>query len=406
MYQSDYMKKLIVIALFLLGMADAAFAQIRRGAMQVKLRDGKMLTIILDGRHFRRYGSSIAITDLPQGMHDLKVYHFYPANDRGYKTFKDNRSHAVLIHKGRIQVNGGSMYYCTVDPMYKTLSFRESRTVYIDDNENSYPINTETVFSDEKDNTSFADDENWDDRKRNDRSNVVSYYRDDNRLTASQMATLKTAVEDRMGTDDKVALIKNYISNKAVMTDQVMTMMGWLSFESSKLEVAKAAYPKVLDKENYLEVSRILSFQNSKRELEDIIFAQKNRRNRNVNDDWTDEDDIYDYDKREQIARPAEKPKLEILQADEMTLLSKSVADKMRDSDKQKLLTQYLENRKLLTTQLSVMLDWLTFEGSRLEFSKWSFNKITDKENFTQIKSKFRFISSKKSIDELAPKTN
>jgi hypothetical protein len=47
------------------------------------------------------------------------------------------------------------------------------------------------------------------------------------------------------------------------------------------------------------------------------------------------------------------------------------------------------------------MLDWLTFEGSRLEFAKWAYTRVSDRTNYGQLKTKFSFLSSKKTIDNL-----
>lgn len=393
------MKKMNLLLLIIFICAETSFAQIRRGAMEVSLRDNKMLTIVLDGRHFRKYGSSLTIGDLPQGMHELKVYYFYPANDPKYRNFRDNRAHAALIYKGRIHIDGGMMYYCTVDPAYKSLSIRESRTISINDDEPTYPINTESEFSDDK---NFSDIDERSDRRRDDRNEVLSYYRKDNLMTASQLATLRTAVEDRISSADKTEVIEQYVSSKSLMTDQVITMMSWLSFESNKLEIAKSCFSKVLDPENYLLVSNKLSFQSSKRELETIMYAKNERLNKRDNN-WN-EGDEDDYDNRGNANRNV-KPMSNKLQQNQMNTLAASVREKIADSDKQKLMQQYLDGGATYTTnQLKTMLDWLTFEGSRLEFVKWSYNRISDPENFLQIKSKFSFSSSKKTIDDMALK--
>lgn len=383
------MKKIILFLLLILSFA--AQAQPHRGAIQVRLKDNKMLTVVLDGRHFKKYGRSITVADLPQGMHDLKVYYFYPAHDAAYRSFRDNRSHAVLVYKGRLQVSGGIMYYLVADPVYKTLARRESRTVFMDDNEESYPISTETVFSDENDNNSYNDKDNWDQNRRDNRNKVLSYYREDDRLTRAQMNTLKSIVDDRMGSDDKTAAIQQYISDKSLTTDQVVEMMNWLSFESSKLQVAKDCYTRVLDKENYHEISMALSFQSSKRELDEFIAGSRAVRRAG-----------YDEDGRYRAGNPRDDRNISgPLQQSELSSLGRSVADRTGDTDKQNLMQQYLAGRTVTTSQVAAMLDWLSFEGTKLEFTRWAFSKTSDRSNFGQLKNKFSFSSSKRAIDDL-----
>lgn len=404
-----FMKKALTLVLVVFSLMSTAYAQPRQGALQVRLKDNKLLTLVLDGRHFRKYGNSITVADVPQGMHELKVYYFYPANDPRYRNMRDNRSHASLVYKGRIHVDGGTMYYCAVDPMYKTMNIRESRTLYLDNDEPSYPINTESVFSDEKDDdNSYRNRDNWDDRRQDNKSNVVSYYRDDKRITPAQMSMLKTAVQERIGSSDKVTVIEQYIMDKSLMTDQVMTIIGWLSFESSKLEVAKSCYPKVLDKENYLQVSSLLSFQSSRRELESYTFAYNKRNTHHPNDAWTEEEIDEDYDpyarSRERNTTPRNNNTNQEsgpLQAGQLNNLRRNVSEKATDSEKQSIMVAYLDKRTYNTEQLMTMLDWFTFEGSKLEFAKWSYGRVSDRMNFGQIKSKFSFNSSKKAVDDL-----
>ncbi|MBL7712906.1 MAG: DUF4476 domain-containing protein [Chitinophagaceae bacterium] len=388
------MKKIILFLLLVLSFT--AGAQPHRGAIQVRLKDNKMLTIVLDGRHFKKYGRSITVADLPQGMHDLKVYYFYPAHDAAYRSFRDNRSHAVLVYKGRLQVSGGIMYYLVADPVYKTLARRESRTVFMDDNEESYPISTETVFSDEHDNNSYNDKDNWDQNRRDNRNKVLSYYRENDRMSRAQMNTLKSIVDDRMGSDDKTAAIHQYTSDKSLTTDQVVEMMNWLSFESSKLQVAKDCYDRVLDKENYHEISMALSFQSSKRELDEFIAGNRAERRERYN-----EDDRY----RPGSAR-GDRSGNGPLQQSEFSSLGRSVADRTGDADKQNLMQQYLAGRTMTTAQVSAMLDWLSFEGTKLEFARWAFDKTSDRSNFGQLKNKFSFSNSKRTIDDLVLKND
>jgi hypothetical protein len=389
-----FMKKIISLVLLVLAFAQIASAQPHRGAIHVRLKDSKMLTVILDGRHFKKYGKSITIADLPQGMHDLRIYYFYPASDPAYRSFHDNRSHAVLIYKGRIQVTGGILYYLIADPVYKTLARRESRTVLMDDHEENYPISTETIFSDENDNNSYSDKDNWDQRRKDTKNKVLSYYREDNRLSPAQMNTLKGMVDDRMGSDDKVAAIQQYSSDKSLTTDQVVEMMYWLSFENSKLQIAKYSYDKVLDKENYLEISSALSFQSSKRELDEFMYARNNQGRTDINDG-------DDFRQAGPDGYRNNRNNTGAVQQSDISNLGRSVAERNGDTDKQNLMQQYLASRTMTTAQVSAMLDWLSFEGSKLEFSKWAFSKTSDRDNFAQLKSKFSFSSSRKEIDDL-----
>lgn len=364
------MKKLSLFLIVLLSLAQMTLAQSRRSSLHIRLRNDKLLTVVLDGRHYKRFGRSITFGDVPAGNHEIKVYRFFPNDDPRYS---DSRPRAVLIYKGRMRIDPATTYFCTVDPQYKTMSIRESREAYYDD-ERTYKIDEQPEFDEDRDNQSYARDKDKDwDKDRQNRDN-----RDKNILSNDELYTLQAAVEERYGSDDKVRLIKNYLQDKKLTTEQVKTIIAWLSFESSKLEIAKYGYPRCTDPEKYLQVSSLLNFQNSKTELEEEIF--KNKKPTTT------------------APGPAQK---QVLNAARINQLSAAVQEKITDTDKQKLMQQELSDLTMSTAQVSTMLDWLTFEGSKLEFAKWAYPRVNDRLSYGQLKSKFSFLSSKKAIDNL-----
>lgn len=394
------MKKILLFILLLATTAQFAIAQNRNAAMQIQLRDNNMLTVVIDGRQYNKYGYGITISDLSVGNHDIKVYRYYPAqNNNGYGR-QNNTAHAALAYRGSIRLMPATMYYCTVDAVNKTMSIRESRTISYNRDEKNYDFDGRysideeqrdpyDVYEDRRNNNDRNDrrnDErvNYDQRKDNEYNNRDR--RNDNRvqlMSASEMQNLENSVDNRMGDDNKRKLMENYLSNKNFSSGQVATMCSWLSFESTKLSFAKYCFPLVQDQDNYLQVSDLFSFQSSKSELEALMFANKNN-NRN------------DRGGRNTTT------KNNLLNTDDMVQLRKSVSEKITDTDKQKLMQQYLNSKKMSSSQVGEMLDWLTFEGSKLEFAKWCFQNVTDPNNYLLLKSKFSFTSSKNTIEELA----
>lgn len=379
---------LLTLVLFLGTIGPIAAQNYRKGSMQIKMRNKQLLTVVIDDRHFAKYGSTLTIADLPPGVHHIKVYEYYPGNSNRYRSFRDKRAHAVLAYRGKIQISPGTMYYCTVDPEYNTMSIRESRTISIDRNDEVYALERDFVFDDEdseheynRPDRRFGNPE----QKSNDDDPTLSYYPADTRLSNKEMRNLRDAVEDRTGSADKEKYLMRFLENRTLMTEQVLTMMDWFNFEKNQLSIARFCYPRVLDPENYMEVSRELRFNSSKQELEELIFSYKNNPG----------------NRRPEQSTRRPKGSNNFLQAEEIADLESSIKDKISDTDKQKLMMQFLKENKYTTAQLMSMLDWFTFEGSKLEFCKWSFERITDKENFARVKSKFAFSSSKKSIDDL-----
>jgi hypothetical protein len=366
------MKNLGLILLLFVSFSKSSWAQLGQSDIQFRLRNDKLLTVVMDGRHYKRYGRSVSFLDVPSGMHEVKVYRFYPNDNNRYDG--NYRSRAVLVYKGRMRVDAYTTYFCTIDPQYKTMSIRESKEALYE--------REKTQIIEEKPDFEEGREDNWKDRDADqfEERNRPTASIDNNMLTNEQLYTLKAAVEERMSSGDKVNLIQNFLETKKLQTEQVKTILTWLSFDNSKLQVAKFCYPRTTDPDNYLQVSGQLSFQNSKNELEKLMFtaSEKTNKNNNLNN--------------------------QTLNNVHINQLARAVKDKITDTDKLKLMQQSLSGHTMQTTQIGEMLDWLTFEGSKLEFVQWAYSRTIDRNNYGQLKNKFSFLSSKKAVDDLMKK--
>ncbi len=374
------MKNKIFLLLFLLisWAGIAVKAQNRNSAIQFKLRNNKLLTIVIDGRHYRRYGRSITFGDVPPGKHDIKVYRYYPNDDPRYDGY-GTRARAVLVYKGRMYLDPATMYYCTIDPEYRTMSIRESRHIPYEINEETYPTGDAPNF--------LEDDEVEAQIEYNkQRNKKQSELQDPGLLSEQQLEELKLAVRQRSSNSEKTKLIEQYLGGKSLYTQQVSEIISWLSFENSKLQIAKYCYPLVKDPENYMRISNSLTFQSSKKELDQVMFQNKTTPKSASNNSST-----------KNLSDNA-------LTSKQITELSGKVNELNTDTEKQKELYAYLESYRFPCAQLMQMMDWLTFEGSKLELVKWAFPRLSDPSELQQVKAKFNFVSSKKSIDELINK--
>jgi primosomal replication protein N len=366
------MKNLGLILLLFVSFSQSSWAQLGQSDIQFRLRNDKLLTVVMDGRHYKRYGRSVSFLDVPSGMHEVKVYRFYPNDNNRYDG--NYRARAVLVYKGRMRVDAYTTYFCTIDPQYKTMSIRESKEALYE--------REKTQIIEEKPDFEEGREDNWKDRDADqfEERNRPTASIDNNMLTNEQLYTLKAAVEERMSSGDKVNLIQNFLETKKLQTEQVKTILTWLSFDNSKLQVAKFCYPRTTDQDNYLQVSGLLSFQNSKNELEKLMFTASEKTNKNNN------------------------PNNQTLNNVHFNQLARAVKDKITDTDKLKLMQQSLSDHTMQTTQIGEMLDWLTFEGSKLEFVQWAYSRTIDRNNYGQLKNKFSFLSSKKAVDDLMKK--
>lgn len=71
------------------------------------------------------------------------------------------------------------------------------------------------------------------------------------------------------------------------------------------------------------------------------------------------------------------------------------VADRITDTDKLKLMKSVLANKHYGTQDVRAMMEWLNFEASRLDFAKWSYDRVTDVHDYWKIEGDFTYSSSK-----------
>lgn len=71
------------------------------------------------------------------------------------------------------------------------------------------------------------------------------------------------------------------------------------------------------------------------------------------------------------------------------------VADRVTDTDKLKLMKSVLANKHYGTQDVRTMMEWLNFEASRLDFAKWSYDRVTDVHDYWKIEGDFTYNSSK-----------
>jgi hypothetical protein len=82
---------------------------------------------------------------------------------------------------------------------------------------------------------------------------------------------LTQSIENKSFESTRMEIAKQVLSHRFVNTRQVMALINLLTFESSKLELAKFAFERTIDKENYFRVNDTFTFESSIHELNEYI---------------------------------------------------------------------------------------------------------------------------------------
>ena len=85
----------------------------------------------------------------------------------------------------------------------------------------------------------------------------------------------KESVKNQSFADKKMTVAKQVIDNNCLSTAQVKEMMQLMDFENNKLDIAKYAYKRTLDRNNYYKVNDAFDFSSSVDELNKYIQSQK-----------------------------------------------------------------------------------------------------------------------------------
>lgn len=79
--------------------------------------------------------------------------------------------------------------------------------------------------------------------------------------------------------------------------------------------------------------------------------------------------------------------------------LKAKVDAKRTDTDKLTVLKDGLRREKITTAQVGDMMDWFSFESTKLDLAKWAYGQVVDKEYYSDLEGK---LSYKNYQDELA----
>lgn len=93
-------------------------------------------------------------------------------------------------------------------------------------------------------------------------------------MTAGEFADVKKSIEAKSFEDSKMTLAKQVGSSRCFTVDQVKGLMGLFSFEDSKLDIAKYAYDRTYDIDNYYKVNDAFTFETSIDDLNGYIQAR------------------------------------------------------------------------------------------------------------------------------------
>ena len=93
-------------------------------------------------------------------------------------------------------------------------------------------------------------------------------------MSTTEFADVKKSIEAKSFEDSKMTLAKQVGSNRCFTVDQVKGLMALFSFEDSRLDIAKFAYDRTFDIDNYYQVNDAFTFESSIDDLNSYIQSR------------------------------------------------------------------------------------------------------------------------------------
>jgi len=203
------------------------------------------LKLEIDGRLIEMKDNTITLSYLPEGYHQVKIFREKKKNGigPGFGRRKD------IIFSNSILLKSGFHSDITVNRFGKV--FIDERR--IDRNDDWYNDDDDVYYDNNGNNNG-----GW----NNGYGNVMN---------ARDFDQVKESLRKEWFENNRLKSAKFIIDNNNLMSLQVKELMLLFTFEDKKLEIAKYAYRKTIDKQSYYQVNDALTFNSSKEELARFI---------------------------------------------------------------------------------------------------------------------------------------
>lgn len=241
-----------IIAVFTLVFSnEIVFAQHHQNSiLNIRLNDDAPFKVFIDGKPYSKRVTRARISDLSATRHYMQVYRV--GNYGGYETM-DN------AFRGHILIQPGSESFVTVIPEENRLQF--DRVVALCNPAwGNYQNRPDVCFYPKpgRNNSSACD--------------VIQLQPvGPQPIDPVSFGQLRNTIAAATFENTKLTILKQALVNHYFSSSQVRELMCLFTFESYKLDVAKLAYPRTLDPQNYYLVNNEFTFSSSVDDLNDYI---------------------------------------------------------------------------------------------------------------------------------------
>ncbi|HLG35938.1 MAG TPA: DUF4476 domain-containing protein [Bacteroidia bacterium] len=196
--------------------------------------DRNMIAVSLDNNYYSPFTSNFGAGNIQPGTHYISIVKRYFLNTHGFSHHRNYKDEVVF--RGYLEFPVASRISGTLD-CFNRLSLNIQNIGY----QENYFQNTNYI--------------------------APPYIG----MDEHSFRELKSVIANRWFDSSKLEVAKQGISGSAISSAQLAELMGLLSFESNKLELAKFAYRFVADKQKFFLVNDSFTFESSIGELDRFV---------------------------------------------------------------------------------------------------------------------------------------
>lgn len=191
-------------------------------------------------------------------------------------------------------------------------------------------------------------------------------------MTDAKFNTLMTSIKSKWSQSSRYAAIKSAVNTKTnyFTTEQAGQLLMQITSETQRLELAKLAYPRVTDVQNYAEMSALFNSQANRDKMDAFIASKSNTANT--------------------VAYQGNYAKASMTTA-QFNELVRTVKNQYRQEGKYAVIHDAMQvsTNYFTTAQVRQLLNLVTAESDRLALAKLSYARVTDPDNFKTLYTLF-----------------
>jgi hypothetical protein len=264
--KQKYMKTIFTLLLStLFSLASFAYDGVR---LTISSVISNKMFVEVDGRRYNLDGKTVMIRDIRPGYHNVKVYREAKRNN-GWKIGNRNKREQTLYNT-RVYLKDGYHFDIVVNRFGKVLVDE----IKIAGNDEWY-TDDDDYYEKDRDRDREYDRDNRDQRDyddRYDRNNRDLRY---DEMSESAFNQAKESLKREWFENTRLSTAKQIIDRNYFTSRQVKELVLLFTFENNRLDIAKYAYSKTVDKGNYFIMNDAFSMNKNKEELNNFIREQR-----------------------------------------------------------------------------------------------------------------------------------